>query len=111
MSTEHDLEGTVARGDATKGEPSITVPPAIRPDAPESAVLAAGGIALYYANLPNWRAHQGEHVLIHGGAVHGFFPTRKDARREGFRRFGPVAFLVKQVDLDEKPRPLVRIVL
>ena len=68
-------------------------------------------IALYRDQLPNWRGHQGEHVLIHGGKVHGFFSTRSAARREGFQKFGYVAFLVKQVDLDEKRRPLVQVIL
>jgi len=75
----------------------------VRPDAAPAAGLSPGDIAVYKENLAGWREHQGEHVLIHGGEVHGFFPTRGEARREGFRRFGPVAFLVKQVDLDEKP--------
>ena len=50
-------------------------------------------------------------MLIYGGEVHGFFPTRDEARREGFRRFGHVAFLVNRVDLDAKPRPLVGVIL
>ncbi len=68
-------------------------------------------ITCYRANLPAWRAHRGEHVLIHGGTVHGFFGTRNDALREGLRRFGRVAFLVKQVEVDEKPRHLLQVLL
>jgi hypothetical protein len=68
-------------------------------------------IACYRANLTAWCGHQGEHVLIRGGTVYGFFGTRNEALREGLRRFGRVAFLVKQVDVDEKPRPLVQVLL
>jgi len=75
------------------------------------APLPQEDIDLYLAMLPSWREHQGEHVLIHGGEVHGFYPDHFEARREGFSRFGHVAFLVKQVDVDEKPRPLVGVIL
>jgi len=68
-------------------------------------------IDLYLAKLPAWGGHQGEHVLIHAGQVHGFYQSRQEARRVGFDRFGHVAFLVKQIDLDEKPRPLVGVIL
>ena len=37
--------------------------------------------------------------------------TRDEAMAEGYRRFGRVPFLVKRVDLGEKPRPLVGVVL
>src|SRR4051794_40110659 len=96
MATERDTGREPVGGDAAGVEPSITVPLAVRPQAPESAALAPGDIALYRELLPSWREHEGEHVLIHGGAVHGFYPTRRHARREGFRRFGAVAFLVKR---------------
>jgi len=89
---------------------SISNPLAIRPESETSAVLAPEDIAIYKSQLPNWREHQGEHVLIHGGAVHGFYPSRQEARREGLRRFGPVAFVVKQVDVDEKPRTLAAVI-
>jgi hypothetical protein len=68
-------------------------------------------IRRYLNGLPGWREHQGEHVLIYRSEVHGFFPTRSDALREGFRRFGRVAFLVKQIDVDETPRPLVEVII
>jgi hypothetical protein len=90
---------------AGAGEGPKTPPP------PAQAALLPGDVALYYTELPGWREHQGEHVLIYDGRVHGFYPDRAAARREGFRLFGAVAFLVKQVDLDEKPRPLVGVVL
>ena len=57
----------------------------------------------YLAHLPEWYDHEGEHVLIHGQEHFGFFATRNAALEEGFRRFGWVPFLVKQVQRDEKP--------
>src|SRR4051812_13055441 len=114
MATKHDTGRDAAQGSVPEAAPSITIPLAIRPESrPEvvpAAVLPPEDIALSRELLPAWREHQGEHVLIHGGAVHGFLPTRRDARREGFRLFGPVAFLVKQVDLDEKPRPAALVI-
>jgi hypothetical protein len=73
--------------------------------------LSEQDIALYRARLSEWRDHQGKHVLIYRGEVHGFYPTRNEALAEGFKRFGRVPYLVKKVDLDEKPRPVVQVVL
>ena len=67
--------------------------------------------AYYLANLPGWNDHEGQHVLIHGKAHFGFFPTRDGALEEGFRRFGRVAFLVKEIRHDEDPRPLAWTIL
>jgi hypothetical protein len=63
-------------------------------------------VAYYLAHLPGWHEHEGQHVLIHGQEHFGFFPTRDGALEEGFRRFGRVAFLVKEIRQDEVPRPL-----
>jgi hypothetical protein len=82
----------------------------VRPSLPESSTIPRADIELYLEKLPTWGEHQGEHVLIHGGKVHGFFPTRTEARQEGFKRFGYVPFLVKKVDLHEKPEPLSGVV-
>ena len=60
-------------------------------------------IACYRRHLPGWGEREGEHVLIKGGAVTGFYPTRNAALTEGYRRFGRVPFLVKQVLTDERP--------
>jgi hypothetical protein len=68
-------------------------------------------VAYYLAHLPEWYDHEGEHVLIHGDAHFGFFPNEDAALAEGFRRFGRVAFLVKQIRRDEEPRPLVWTIL
>ncbi len=78
---------------------------------PASTILSEEDISLYQDKLPDWREHQGEHVLIYGRKVHGFYPSDHDATLDGFRRFGRVAFLVKQIGLDEKPRPLVVVIL
>src|SRR5438067_13889869 len=60
----------------------------------------------YLAHLPEWYEQEGKHVLIHGSEHFGFFPTRNAALEEGFRRFGWVPILVKQVQRDEKPMHL-----
>ena len=68
-------------------------------------------IGLYLAKLPEWGEHRGRHVLIYQGTVHGFFGTRTAALLEGFRLFGNVPFLVKEIDPGEKPRPIVGVIL
>ena len=60
----------------------------------------------YLAHLPEWYDQEGKHVLIHGSEHFGFFPTENAALEEGFRRFGRVPFLVKQVQRDERPMHL-----
>jgi hypothetical protein len=72
---------------------------------------SAEDIAFYRAQLAGWREHTGEYVLVYQGKEHGFYPTRKTALKEGYRRFGRVPFLAKQVDPDEKPRPVARVIL
>jgi hypothetical protein len=68
-------------------------------------------VAYYLASLPGWRDHEGQHVLIHGHEHFGFFPTRDGVLNEGFRRFGRVAFLVKEIRHNEGPRPLAWTIL
>jgi hypothetical protein len=41
--------------------------------------------------------HAGEHVLIHGEEVLGFFPSREDALKAAYRKVGFVPFLVHEV--------------
>jgi len=91
-------------------ETPLTIPLAVRPAPRDPSVLAEEDIALYLKELPSWGEHEGQHVLIHGGQVHGFFPTREEARREGFQKFGYVAFLVKEVELHERRRILTQVV-
>jgi hypothetical protein len=47
----------------------------------------------------------GKFVLIHGDQVAGVCETKMDAIAEGYRRFGHVPFLVKQVVPVEIPPP------
>ena len=68
-------------------------------------------VAYYLAHLPEWHDHEGKHVLIHGQEHFGFFPTVDAALEEGFRRFGRIAFLVKQVRHDEEPRAVTMVIL
>lgn len=63
-------------------------------------------IAFYQQHLSQWGDHEGKHVLIKDGAEHGFYTSREEAVREGYRRFGRVPFLVHQVLLEEKPGTL-----
>src|SRR5215210_6823001 len=57
-------------------------------------------IAFYLQHLREWKEHESKHVLIRGPEQFGFYPTRDEALLEGFRRFGRVSFLVKQVLLE-----------
>jgi hypothetical protein len=68
-------------------------------------------IAFYRAHLQEWADHAGQHVLIRGKELHGFFPTRDEALAQGFRLFGRVPFLVKQVTLDEQPKTLTGVIV
>jgi len=68
-------------------------------------------IEYYLAHLPEWRDQEGKHVLIKGQQLCVFYSHRDAALEEGFRRFGRVAFLVKRVQLDEQPRPMVWTIL
>jgi len=50
---------------------------------------------------------KGKWVLIHGKEVAGTFDTQSDAIREGYRRYGNVPFLVKEVVEVERPQHFV----
>ena len=103
-------------------QPVIEGAPVVNPTGAVSATSIQGGvvdedrsleteIAYYLSHLPEWHEHQGQYVLIRGAELYGFYLTDNDALAEGFRRFGRVSFLVKQVDLDEKPRPRAWVIL
>ena len=49
----------------------------------------------------------GKFVLIKGGEVAGVYASREDAIRQGYRQFGNVPFLVKQVLRIEVPQRFV----
>ena len=51
----------------------------------------------YKDHLSEWADHAGEFVLIGGTSVEGFYDHYEEALREGYTRFGVVAFLVKKV--------------
>jgi hypothetical protein len=68
-------------------------------------------VAYYLAQLAGWREHEGQHVLIRGQEHYGFFPTRDLALEEGFRRFGRVGFLVKEIRQNDEQRPLAWTIL
>ena len=108
MTTKRGDRGkpTVIGAAVVEGSPIVTKVPATG----ENGSLEAE-IAYYRTHLPEWREHQGEHVLIRGAELHGFFPSKDLALAEGFRRFGRVTFLVHRVDLEEKPRPFVGVIL
>ena len=62
-----------------------------------------GDFATYQAHLADMtKDHEGQYVLIREGNIIGFFPDRSKAVREGYRRFGIVPFLVKEVTVIER---------
>jgi len=50
---------------------------------------------------------RGKYVLIHGGEVVGTYDTEGDAISQGYRQFGNVPFLVKEVVEVEQPATFV----
>ncbi len=50
---------------------------------------------------------QGKFALIHGTEVAGVYDSKSDAIREGYRRFGNVPFLVKQILAVDVPQNFV----
>jgi hypothetical protein len=49
------------------------------------------------------RDHLGQIALIHGDAVVGAFPTADEAYLEGFRRFGDVRMMFKEIRDPDSP--------
>ncbi len=71
-----------------------------RRDQSNHAGLAAltNETAAYHAHLPRLlREHSGQFVLIKGDEVVGIFPDRSSALEDGYRRFGIVSFLVREI--------------
>ena len=59
--------------------------------------------AAYRSSLPELlQRHEGEFVLIKGRAIAGVFPDERSAIREGYRQFGIVPFLVRQITAAER---------
>ncbi len=79
---------------------------------PSSVEAIAEEIATYKARRLEMAAeHEGEFVLIKGTEIGGFFPDDSSATREGYRRFGFVPFLVKQVAATERVIYIPNVVL
>lgn len=61
-------------------------------------------LTTYSRLLPEFlEGHEGEHVLIKGEEVVGFWADERAAITEGRRRFPRQPFLVKKVQRHEKP--------
>jgi hypothetical protein len=74
----------------------------VRPNRRRHTTSLSQEQAVYDANLPRWISdHEGEHVLIKGDEVAGFFESRDDALVAGYARFGVVSLFVKQVSPSE----------
>ena len=58
-------------------------------------------LATYQANLLQLKQHEGKFVLIQGDDVVDFFASYDDALKEGYKRFGLVQFMVKQIQTVE----------
>lgn len=49
----------------------------------------------------------GKFVLIRGSGIVGTYESERDAISEGYRRFGNVPFLVKQIEAVDQPQHFV----
>jgi hypothetical protein len=78
--------------------------PEVEDRSPERALASmAEEITTYRNHLPQLlREQAGRFVLIKGAEILGTFPDRSTALREGYRRFGVVPFLVRQI-VDPEP--------
>ena len=75
---------------------------AARPDHASLKALTRE-MAAYNAHLARMlREHGGQFVLIKGHDIVGFFPDRSSALEEGYRQFGFVSFLVREIT-DSEP--------
>jgi hypothetical protein len=54
-------------------------------------------LATYSAKLADLKQHEGKFVLIQGDVVVDLFSSYDDALKEGYKQFGLVPFLVKQI--------------
>jgi len=77
--------------DATPGE---------NPLAPELEIFDAHRTELLAAAA-------GKFALVHGSEIAGTFEAERDAIAAGYRRYGNVPFLVKQVLAEESPEHFV----
>ncbi|MEM7199728.1 MAG: hypothetical protein AAF628_05640 [Planctomycetota bacterium] len=49
--------------------------------------------------------HAGKWALVYGDTVHGVFESRHGGLADGYRRFGNVPFLVREVQAQARPSP------
>lgn len=54
-------------------------------------------IATYQLHRPGLLADAGKYVLVHSDRIVGTFERQYEAIAEGYRQFGNVSFLVKQI--------------
>jgi hypothetical protein len=59
-------------------------------------------IETYRRKLPELLAHKGKFVVIHGEEVVDFFDGFEDALRAGYEKFPGEAFLVREVQEEER---------
>ena len=86
-----------------KGHPETAVSVEGRGYATWGLEALADDLATYRAHLAEMaKEHEGEYVLIREGEIIGFFPDSSSAVREGYRRFGIVPFLAKEVTATER---------
>jgi hypothetical protein len=83
-----------------QGRSPLTSP--ARSETEVALAFLAEEMATYRDRLPELLGGQeGEYVLIKGTHVVGVFHDRSQALREGYRRFGVVPFLVRQITSSE----------
>jgi hypothetical protein len=59
-------------------------------------------LATYRRELPKMlAAHEGQYALVHGQSVDSFWPTKSEALKAGYERFGLRPFLIKKVEAVE----------
>ena len=65
-------------------------------------------VEVYQNKLSEWRGREGQHVLIEGDHVHGFFSSYADALKYGYDLIGLKPFFVKQVSTIESAHSISR---
>ena len=64
----------------------------------------AAEVEAFRRELPNLQEHRGEYVVVHGGKVLAFAPSRQEAARKGYSLVGMKPFLIEQISIDGQPR-------
>ncbi len=99
-----EAQGQARRGSSADDETKGTVD--------VSVAALAEEMATYRRCLPELlREHEGEFVLIKGTEIAGIFPDRSAGLREGYRRFGIVPLLVRQITASDPAVYLPNVVL